>query len=253
MKFRSAFAAAAFAGLQFLGGQAHAAAIGTAAFSNLQIQMIDLKPDDGIAPSLTLSDVQGTKRFEVWGRMPGETETWPRRLIDVFNTDPGTSSFEQLGVSGKGDVGINNGSLVFGSDGLYARSANWMHWDFVLSPFTRLVVTADYSASEQTENGVHAYGHGGLAAAWNDVIDWDTDWSQAFTSSYLSSIDETLLVALESGETEKAGWINSEVYVTVFGNRVPVFLDAVKVPEPGSLGLLGLGLAALAVRRRRTA
>lgn len=245
MKFPSYILGAVLAGVSIFAGNAHAGVVGTAAATNFQFQLVDLNPDDGITPSVTLGNAFGGHYFYIHGVLPGQS--WGTIAREEVN-DVGPIAYQQYGVSANGSINPQGSiRLSGGSDGLSARLLSHLGWEFTLTPFTRLLVSADVTLTEHVKDGIQSWGFADLAGSLAGGSAWMQDWVNSLDKGEVS---KTLNIAFESDGSETKGNFYASANVLVVGNRNNVAPDAA-IPEPASLAIFGLGMGAIAALRRR--
>jgi hypothetical protein len=241
MTFTQLFTAAAFAAAASIAApQASAQSTGSAALSNFQYDLVDLKPGDGIAPTL-----------EVWRSATMASST--------LYSDPNGSQAEHTQslwdkegrISLTGSTGTAGASLAWGTMDAWARinansaeSETWAVYSFRLSPYTRVVFTNDASV-----NGAQSFIDGGVnAEAYIASVFFD-ETSGSMTQQRASlalggPAARQLSVFAETGASEQ--------FVTLYlGSKASVGSLTSPVPEPASVTLMAGGAALLFVRSRR--
>lgn len=191
-------------------------------FDHLQYELIDLAPDDGIAPSLSFG--VGDGRTSGPGDLGGTALASERYGSRVFSTAP---------------------------DGLYGLDSNFAWVDSVLSPRTAAVFTVAAfvgvsargaeTGSASVSLSASLYGPGNPSGGEDRISVNSLDAPERF-------IERDLRVRIDN-QAEVAGYFDVG-YVTsrnIAANGVPA------VPEPGTWALLALGvpMVAGAVRKRR--
>lgn len=243
----------AFLGLVYSSAYATPQASSTAIIGNVAYQLVDLDPNDGIAPSIT---------FSTFSSIYAGIATDPAAGYQSYNT---AFSYDQLPFfsTGNDDVGlstegsIQRGTLStsgqLGGAGGYYTSAQQSRL-FSLSANTELIVTghakanvtgnltlpdmASGSVSFQIIDSQHANPYTQLAFYSNGAYNYNnlpTSMDENFTLNFYnrgaSTLDGTI-----------------DVYA-----GASALTTAAPVPEPEAIGMLaaGLGVLSVAARRRR--
>ena len=228
----------------------------TAALSNVHIQLIDLDPNDGIAPAVTFLS-PGTTLVAMTQVDGGD---WVQTFITGNQGEPLGPLAAQVG-----SVSVSStllpGNLFAGAGPTVLASAtvgdlNAGGWgnghaiqsQFTLSANTRLVMTADASVNVSGAEGTAAYAYGQLVLQKLDFSSFSIVAIQASLDPGSSwpyiPAPATLQASFDNGTgVSMDGWISAIASASV----------TTAVPEPGSyaLMLLGLGLLGHRVRRKR--
>jgi hypothetical protein len=240
---KQAFATAALF-VATMGAASTAAAQSTASASvtNVNYQLIDLNPYDGIAPSITFGGLPAAANVVLYGD-PGYTNPVLSDSILNYgtvsiNNASGTAFAEIQETSNRSQV------QVFSNSG-FATSLT--EFSFVLSANTRLIFTADASVT----GTIDPAGGNVDATAWLQLGFPNEDGTNGqFNRSYLYTTDGDrsghLLALLDSG----AGLTNGTY---AFGTESSASSLAAPIPEPASVAMLLAGLGALAGLQRRRA
>jgi hypothetical protein len=241
MMSKKALAAAAMA-VAAMGAASTAAAQSTASasVSNVNYQLVDLNPYDGIAPSITFGGLPAGANVVLYGDI-GYTNpvlsdsTSNYGTISVSNAS-GTSFAELQETSNRSQV------QVFSNSGF---ASSLTEFSFVLSANTRVIFTADASVV----GTIDPAGGNVDANAWLQLAFPNEAFTNAqIDRAYLYTTDGDrsghLLVQLDSA----AGLTNGTY---AFGTETSASSFAAPVPEPASVAMLLAGLGALAGLQRR--
>jgi hypothetical protein len=247
-----------------------AASTATASMSDFHVELIDLDPNDGIAPSITFQNLQGGSFIAAESGAPGHvlTDTHMGGAAFGAGSSSSTSGSTSALASFAGDPrapgagGAATASASTFLQGLYGASTvqlgdGAMYAPFTLSADTRLVITADASASALS---TFADPH---ADTWASVFLKLTDATGAGSVSTDSASAEQFAMI---GDTPSASTDTRQITISfenltsgdlggIFYGSVDAYaadLPPAAVPEPVGLPLLaaGLGLLAWRVRRR---
>lgn len=245
----------------------------SATITNFRVQLIDLDPNDGIAPSLTF-DPYGTSntQADVYATLPA--------LVSLDAYHDGTAPFAPIWASETSGGAFGTASIVgdaFGSGatvsvsartsatGGYAISEGTVGFAnqveihrFTLSPETELLITGDANfsvalgsdqATEFADSGLYleitdTNGNWATDSSWlmtGIASDASAPQPRTVSASFQVFYDNASASPFEGGV---GGYLGA--YANSDGPRLPS-----PVPEPGSAALLLAGLGAIAWRARR--
>jgi hypothetical protein len=244
---------------------AWAASSASLAAAPIQVQLLDLRPDDGIAPAIEFH-LQGFEagaaavagdswppEFEqraLYGSWEGTARTASTRHAFASSSVAGGASDHPGGttVSLQGSAidfaGPADASARFGAQAVLAQGAMA---GFTLSPWTAIVMSMDVSARLAT---THA---NDIASANFDLRFMDVDHNQQLLDTFTLDCAGTCSVA--DGRAVSLTFLNESaaslggfwsVYSNVIGTS---FTSAVPEPGPGTLWLCGIGLLGYVARR----
>ncbi len=251
--------------------------------------LVDLRPGDGIAPSVTfdtsridsllVARVQETHAgadgrplpypTDVLDRYVGKQQFFSRTSVFAF---PGNGSAT---VSQGGDA-RNFGARLHGlvrnteGDGAYLNrfesravpASSSFVGAIVLAPYTRLVWTGDLHMEVEKSGGARPY-EGALAAFSLRMLGADGQRLGGYSTRLdseghepgLLTRDQSLRFSLSNPHgTALASTLEAKLRLSGYTALNPVFAPAVAtVPEPGTVGLMlaGMGVVGMAVRRGR--
>ena len=261
----------------------HAAVSATASLHFRPLTLLDLDPDDGIAPSLTWtweSDVEkpvtdlrlaARASFDPLRGSYDDSyndffELWPSGLTPT--TGPGLAN-ASAGMSSPDPIDPTQGTYMFAggsidtaansvtdaefsfSSFIQAGSIGNLYRHFVVSPMTRVVFSADATVTNYLDDPL----------AWNPAVG-ETVYATAqftlgplFTNAGLTAYGEGYRSAYFRSETvnaifdntiagEASGWLYAKVEVNGFRSA------AAPVPEPQSWALLVCGLLTVSAMAR---
>ena len=245
------------------------ASTATASMSDFHIELVDLDPNDGIAPSLTFQNVQGGPFIAAESGAPGNVLTDTHQGGLPFGA--GSSSSARGGASAlssfmgdpraPGAGGTASASAQTGTRGLYGASTvqlgdGAIYAPFTLSADTRLVITADASASAlSTFDDPHADTWASVFLKLTDAtgtgsVSTDTASAEQFaaTGAMPTTDQRQFTLTFENLTSADLGGI---FYGSI--DAYAADLSPAAVPEPGGLPLLAAGVGLLAWRLRRRA
>jgi hypothetical protein len=265
---RSQFSAGTlFAALALATAAVHATSVSSTTLSPFYITLVDLAPDDGVAPSIVLDP---TSRSTVLpgAVSPGASTYWLQQGDSAFGPvsssgdldgSGGSASFagDPLGAGAQlAASAVGGPSLAIGSGVAVVNSQPSGVNQFVLSAQTQVTfsgyATLDWSAGTVND------------AAYGEVdIDLSQDSTSFLDMEYLTGGYYGDGVGALSGST--AGWVTAtfandsdasvevNYYVGVFANAAELEMIPPPIDEPAGAGLLLAGASMLlwGVRRRR--
>jgi len=248
-----------------------AASTATASMSDFHIELIDLDPADGIAPSLTFQDLQGGSFIAAESGAPGHVLTdvhqggTPFGAASSHSTRGAASALASFAGDPRaaGAGAAATAAAAIGAPGVYGASTvqlgdGAIYAPFTLSADTRLVITADASTSAlstftdpQTDTWASVFlkltdatGLGGVST--------DTSSVEQFAVSGgtpTATTDHRLMTI--SFQNLTTGDLGGIFYGSI--DAYAADLRPTAVPEPAGLPLVAGGLALLAWRMRRRA
>lgn len=253
---------------------APAQADGTAAASlvNLHLELIDLAPDDGIAPTVTFSGPNGgsfadaqtySGRHSTWGAEAFDPVSAAIGPLDGFGAAAsiagdlfsGTLSLQTSSYSSNVHYGVGDGTALL----YYDKVAQLPNLPFTLSAHTRLVIAGDgaaaVTATEVATDQSWAEVDLGLTHSVADAIagiDTDEDIlvvSAGMTTQhpYADAMQREVSVAFDNlGDDPRTGLFTA----AIFADSVTVF-DAASVPEPAMAALMLAAMGLFGATRRR--
>jgi hypothetical protein len=211
----------------------------TANLSNFSYELLDLAPDDGIAPGLTFT--AHTTSAEVYAY---NTPSFDRVVQQDHLYKPGTTSVENSDGSARAELGehLLTASASAGHTG-FAAAAN-SFYEFTLAPNTRVLFTGT-STTGASPGGPGPFESGGFITMQGRIVvnDQQLSTNEAVARSTSGSRSVPMAVALYAGDGPETGqlWL----YASAIAHGVP------PIPEPGESVMLlaGLGLLGSVVRR----
>lgn len=255
-------------------GSAHATSSASATASNFTLTLIDLAPNDGIAPSLTWLPAQteaAASSLRITDALSGEQV----RLLGSHTAADlplNLSRFSQNGQAGVQLNGTDLSSLTLGASAAFNGAGSLENrasatvasdrYAFTLSPYTALTITADVNVHATTTVGSlqpeRWEGAGGSVR-----LELEQYHNGQFSSGYYPYtrveayfIDPQDLSKQEplAGTVENRQATASTVYVTAYASAYGYSITST-VPEPSTWAMLLLGAALLPVAgaRRRAA
>jgi len=208
---------------------------------HLGYRLVDLAPDDGIAPLLTWTADSVLAYASVYDR---QTQLIDGVQIETLGSSGFTNDYASARVDAQADAAHIRFELASGYG--YASSNRALH--FTLSPHTQVVfdLDADLWASADPAAGSLPTAIAELYGSLHGIGDGDGDWTfntRAQTNG--GSQHGTLSVAAVSQDTWVDGRLAYSAYAVAESQALPV-------PEPAPAALLtgGLGLLAAWMRRR---
>lgn len=238
MRVNSSITAALLVVLAMCGmasGQARAEATANAALADFHYRLVDLAPDDGIAPSLTLTSYYAY----AFGTLYNEDTITGYAGINTF----GTANYDTTDGFGHFNVQYDSTSLALDTriGTVSAQSAHTLF--FTLSPHTEVIFGVDASLSA-------AAGPDEFAGASGDLFSaiFGTPGSEDMVSIDTGSRHAALSVSTVSDADVAQGTVTF-----LAGTTANVYVPP--VPEPAPAAMLAGGLAFVAgwLRRRKAA
>jgi len=246
-----------------------AASTATASMTDFHVELIDLDPSDGIAPSLTFQNLDGGLFIAAESGAPGHVTTDTHHGGVPFG---GGSSSSMNGAASAlasfvgdprvpGAGGQASASASTGVRGLYGASTvqlgdGAMVVPFTLSADTRLVITADASASAlSTFADPYADTWASVFLKLTDAAGTGSISTDGASAEQFAMIGGTPSAVTDSRQITISfeNLTNGDLGGLFFGSidAYAADLSPAAVPEPGSLPLLAAGLGVLAWRLRR--
>lgn len=221
-------------------GAAHAQAHSSAGIGNFAYELVDLDPGDGVTPSLTLTltDIYGESGLYLGAFSYPITQA----STDTF----GTLHIENAYGSGSAALAPDyDSSSSADADAYSARSGTRLDLQFVLSPHTRVIFSADASVSAQPQLGF-TYAEAGLYGEITTPFISHGTRFDAFYHANLGDEAGLLSAVANAGDAETIGTLSIRTSASSESFAPPV-------PEPPVFAMLGGGLALVAgaARRRR--
>jgi hypothetical protein len=250
MRLQPALAAIGIAAAAVAALPASAQSTASATVGNLSIQLIDLAPGDGIAPSLTFTGATSTFADAI---LYADTSFTTVAAEDIAS-GADNSAAHVSNASGSADAFASTLSVTAATNMLsnsgFTLAQGTM--DFILTPNTRAIftVTAGVSAlPDFTEGGLgSAFGS---ALLYGEIANDTSSGVTSFSSNLVSSLfgeARTLSAVIDTQGVEAPGWIGMQAIAESVSLASPV-------PEPASAGMFaaGLGILSAAARRRKAA
>jgi hypothetical protein len=250
MRLQQTLAAIGIAAAAATALPAGAQSTASATVGNLNIQLIDLAPGDGIAPSLTFTGTSNTFANAILYSDTTFTN------IALEDSSVGTDNSPAHASNGSGNADAFASTLSVSATTNMFSNSGWTlaqgTMDFILSPNTRAIFTVIASVSalpDFTEGGLGAAF--GSALLYGEVTNDASSGVTSFSSNMISSLfneQRTLSAVIDSQGVEASGWIGMQAMAESM-SLAPVS----SVPEPATVGMLAAGLGVLsgAARRRK--
>lgn len=257
---RESAAVAAALTLLCAAGQAGAAATASASVHDVVWTLIDLNPDDGIAPGIEFSSEAASSVADAGG--PGAYDWQAGFTTPTLAAEGSGPRDARASTDGVGSGFAAFWSVIAGFT--YASVYPVAAAGFTLTPWTTLVLSGSFSGHARTTLGSdgsaleYAYALGYLQIN----VNVDNRW-ESHTASRQAHAGVTLTTAGYTGMDDSFSERFSLGYSNVSGNSISGTMSAfanvqgaglTPVPEPGTTALMLAGLASVgfvAARRRR--
>jgi hypothetical protein len=227
---------------------ASAQSTASASVGNLSIQLIDLAPGDGIAPSLTFTGTSTAFASATIYLDPTFTDVAIQDMqIGDDNILAHASTASGVADAFASTLSVTASTNMFSNSG---SSLSQSTMDFILTPNTRAIFTITASVDALPD-----FTEGGLGDAFasavlygevvNDSSRGATNFSSAMSSTLFGE-NRTLSAVIDSQGVEATGWLGLQAIAESASLASPV-------PEPATVGMLvaGLGVLSGAARRRK--
>jgi hypothetical protein len=230
---------------------ARAQSIAGAFVGNMNYQLFDLTPDDGIDPAITFTGFTTSSASSYLFSDPFFT------TVATSSTSSGSDLASAFASDASGiAIAVGSPFAVSASTTMTSNSGlslSQSTLDFILSPNTRVIFTVSASvnaAPDFTEGGLGTGFASGLlyGQVGNNSSSGVTDFSSSVFTNF-GVEDRNLSALVDSQGVESFGWIGMQAAAqsNSFATPMPA------VPEPASAGMLAAGLGVLSglVRARR--
>ncbi|TWI47624.1 putative secreted protein with PEP-CTERM sorting signal [Pseudoduganella flava] len=231
----------------FASPAAHAAT-SVATLSGLHVAIIDLTPDDGVAPSLTFMSTGGLVSAGVGtaGGMDTVTDFLRSGNVTAHNAIGGTASVAALyegQVQAMGSVG-NYGDFI---------SQSWLYSNFTLGANTQLVLTGH--ASLGTDFAAGNPNNVGSASVYIEIVDDQDGGGISLMETYSNEVTSYTAGPVGANDDFTLTFTNASANALLARMTLSAHAEGLvsAVPEPSTWLMLGAGLAltgTLARRRR---
>lgn len=222
----------------------HAQASATSSITGFTYTLIDLDPNDGITPSLTLTN----PNYWIDAAAYPDSSGYPNP-IEIITT-AGTAS---IALASGTTASSYNGSAASSSLTIYGASPRFdantiTQWNFSLTPHTAAVLTGYGTIHAEQVGGLYAGADAQIFSAYyaNPNDPYEQYLSDSLYAYYGNDQSRVLNVTFSSGNSELDGRLG--ISTNTQGQGI-----AAAVPEPSTYAMLIGGLAALAFIKRRKA
>lgn len=226
--------------LQLTAAGAAAQAGSSASLDNFRYELIDLAPQDKLAPSISLSPARILGESFIY--LQSFTFPVSEASTQVFGTVGVDNAFGSAGASLAPDY---DARAAADAQAYSARAGTLLDLSFVLSPNTRVIFSADGKASALPQNGF-TYAEAVLTGEiTTPFISHGTRFS-ASVYSFNGEEESQLSVVANAGLEPSEGVLSLRSSASAESFAPPV-------PEPGAAAMLLGGLLVLAGARRKRA